>query len=548
MGDSRYVSHTKRPEWGVGVLVVQEGDKRTFLFEDGGWRTLKQEFCDRFLEPAPAPASAENAARLDRGRGAVEAAPRAIHLELEQEILRDRDDPGPYLVYADWLQGRDDPRGELITLQHELSRTPNSRKLKQAEAALFKAHGEYLVPGRLAALLRQRRRTGEIPSERSTASWYMGFLRRVRVASHAALGEREAASVVEQILRHPSAHFMQGISVGHFMDSNAVNYGPTVAAIAEAAPAHLREVELADVAPEQDALPYCNLGDISPLFGLPGLDRLIIRTNKVRAGGPLVHQSLRSLALFACTIPVRVVQNLQLPALEELTLSGLNQFIGSQSRSLFDPPRWPGLRRLALRHTTNTDMVVTTILKSSLLDQLVALDLRGGLLSEKGAAELLRNARRVGHLEQLSLTGYQLSADTAGRLAELAPQVELEQLSAETRLTRAQVLALVPDHPSYVNATKLARVDGWIRLGRDDSTVWGEIRGGDDYEVYADLSTTSITTGCTCPSPKYPCKHALGLLMIVSQGHKLRQQTLPGGLVERCEAADHDDYYDDVWE
>ena len=229
--EHRYVRHSRRPEWGVGVLVGREGDNRAYLFEDGKKRTLKVEFCDRFLEAAPAPESAETAARLDRGRGAAEAAPRAIHLELEQEILRDRDDPGPYLVYADWLQGRDDPRGELITVQHELSRAPKSRKLKQAEVALYKAHGEYLIPGKLDALLRQRRRRGELPCERTSASWFMGFLRSVAVASHSALEAREVAEAVEQILRHPSAHFIQGISVGHFTDSMVVDYRPAVAAI-----------------------------------------------------------------------------------------------------------------------------------------------------------------------------------------------------------------------------------------------------------------------------------------------------------------------------
>ena len=40
--------------------------------------------------------------------------------ELEQAILDERDDPAPYRVYADWLESRGDPRGELIALQQQV--------------------------------------------------------------------------------------------------------------------------------------------------------------------------------------------------------------------------------------------------------------------------------------------------------------------------------------------------------------------------------------------------------------------------------------------
>src|SRR5688572_17110671 len=46
------------------------------------------------------------------------ARPVERNLELEAVIAADPDAVEPYLVYADWLQARGDPRGELIVVHH----------------------------------------------------------------------------------------------------------------------------------------------------------------------------------------------------------------------------------------------------------------------------------------------------------------------------------------------------------------------------------------------------------------------------------------------
>ena len=60
-------------------------------------------------------------------------------------IVATPDDDAPRLVYADVLQGRGDPRGELIQLQCQLAAAPDDdrrRKIKIAENKLLAAHGE----------------------------------------------------------------------------------------------------------------------------------------------------------------------------------------------------------------------------------------------------------------------------------------------------------------------------------------------------------------------------------------------------------------------
>jgi hypothetical protein len=80
--------------------------------------------------------------------------------------------------------------------------------------------------------------------------------------------------------------------------------------------------------------------------------------------------------------------------------------------------------------------------------------------------------------------------------------------------TLDQVLALSPDAGSTKNARKLAAPRLWPSLGRGGDAVWGECKGSLIYEVRIDLSGPAFK--CSCPSRKFPCKHALGLFLILA--------------------------------
>ncbi len=76
------------------------------------------------------------------------------------------------------------------------------------------------------------------------------------------------------------------------------------------------------------------------------------------------------------------------------------------------------------------------------------------------------------------------------------------------------VEALAPDAASLTAARKLARPAPWSELGRDDRAVWGLCKGSGSkpYQVQVDLDGPAFN--CSCPSRKFPCKHALALLML----------------------------------
>jgi len=54
----------------------------------------------------------------------------------------------------------------------------------------------------------------------------------------------------------------------------------------------------------------------------------------------------------------------------------------------------------------------------------------------------------------------------------------------------------------------------WQALGRSARGLWGECKGSALYQTRVDL--LDYSSKCTCPSRKFPCKHALGLLFLAA--------------------------------
>lgn len=88
----------------------------------------------------------------------------------------------------------------------------------------------------------------------------------------------------------------------------------------------------------------------------------------------------------------------------------------------------------------------------------------------------------------------------------------------EVRWSVDQVMAAAPDSASQVAGRRLARPGPWRAIGTSDGLVWGECQGSGrtPYRVTVDTGTRRYQ--CSCPSRKFPCKHALGLLFLWAQG------------------------------
>ncbi|HET6857284.1 MAG TPA: SWIM zinc finger family protein, partial [Streptomyces sp.] len=85
------------------------------------------------------------------------------------------------------------------------------------------------------------------------------------------------------------------------------------------------------------------------------------------------------------------------------------------------------------------------------------------------------------------------------------------------RWTADQVLALAPDDASRKTGSRLGTAGPWSETGSSGSgAVWGLCKGsgGKPYRTVVDLAGSSPAYKCSCPSRKFPCKHALGLMLL----------------------------------
>jgi hypothetical protein len=87
-----------------------------------------------------------------------------------------------------------------------------------------------------------------------------------------------------------------------------------------------------------------------------------------------------------------------------------------------------------------------------------------------------------------------------------------------TTWTAQQVIALAPDAAAAKAGQGLAAARSWSALGQDERAVWGLCQGSGKkpYETQVDLAEVAFK--CSCPSRKFPCKHALGLLLLWTSG------------------------------
>src|SRR6266545_4168314 len=79
----------------------------------------------------------------------------------------------------------------------------------------------------------------------------------------------------------------------------------------------------------------------------------------------------------------------------------------------------------------------------------------------------------------------------------------------------------------------LAAARKWLKLGADEQTAWGLCQGSgkDPYQTQIDLTEPAFR--CSCPSRKFPCKHGLGLfLLLASSADAFKEKQPPDWVVE----------------
>lgn len=345
--------------------------------------------------------------------------------EFEAAILADPDDPAPYLVYADWLQGQGDPRGELIVLQH--------KEANDAIAAHFAAHPALLGPfGTFAAAEPAKHKWSR--GKELKLAWRWGFIDTIDISwgMYDRGGTSEsAAAEMRELLVHPSARFVRRLAVGPTPGDDGMYMRGVDAAVAEHAPASVRELVWGR-AGEWD-ISSTGTGALGAI-----LTRLAPGLRKVRASGgdielapALVLPELRELSIETGALSAEALDRVieaRWPKLASLDLwIGQTNYGGStttaQVGKLLARTDMPALRHLAIKNCPYIDDVIPLLARSKLLAQLTSLDLSMGALSDEGLRRMVEHQDAFRHLTSIDIDDNALSEEVESLCATFTPEL-----------------------------------------------------------------------------------------------------------------------------
>jgi hypothetical protein len=83
--------------------------------------------------------------------------------------------------------------------------------------------------------------------------------------------------------------------------------------------------------------------------------------------------------------------------------------------------------------------------------------------------------------------------------------------------TTEQVKGLAPDPASLQAGRGLASPRKWSEIGGDEAAIWGLAQGSGKQPYQVQIAIPDFASRCSCPSRKFPCKHALGLLLLTAE-------------------------------
>lgn len=101
-----------------------------------------------------------------------------------------------------------------------------------------------------------------------------------------------------------------------------------------------------------------------------------------------------------------------------------------------------------------------------------------------------------------------------------------------------QIIALAPDAASAKAGRSLATASKWQNVGQTERALWGECQGSGakPYQTVIDLSEPAFK--CSCPSRKFPCKHGLGLFLLIANQPVTGNTSPPAWAAEWLEKRD----------
>ncbi|MGC4119791.1 MAG: TIGR02996 domain-containing protein [Myxococcales bacterium] len=343
---------------------------------------------------------------------------------LEAAIRTHRGEEQHYLVYADWLQSQGDRRGELIAVQHALSRG-RTLELAKREEKLLAALG--LESARPAA----------------TFHWKWGFWDWLRL-EHEDRGvwrdqDHDPLLAARRLFAAPACAALRELRIGVLRWGR--NHEDVPAVLHEAGwypwAADLERLHLGDVVDVD--LDHYVVGAVGQAVSahFPGLRSLVVHSGSHETGERLELDGLElllleELAVETCSLSAAHLASLFAADLPSLT--ALDLWFGSARYGcdcdldplspLLDGLVFPGVTRLGLRNAEFEDELARAIGEAPIAERLESLDLSMGTLGDDGARSLAAQARRFPNLKRLDVSRNFLGPEGIAALQRAFPAID----------------------------------------------------------------------------------------------------------------------------
>lgn len=247
--------------------------------------------------------------------------------------------------------------------------------------------------------------------------------------------------VLDQFANHPKAGQVQELIIGAFDFQSSESVSTIVAKLVELKNTfpNLKALFIGDIIVDECEISWIQQTDISPILkAYPGLEHLQVRGGDGLSFSDLQHPRLRTLIVETGGLPPNVVKEIneaRLPALERLELwLGSDNYGWESTMADFEPilsgKTFPELRILGLMDSEIQDEVAIAVAQAPILQQLKALDLSMGTLTDKGAKALL-DSPGIRNLDFLNLRHHYLSDNMMAQLKTLHIRINLDDQEKE---------------------------------------------------------------------------------------------------------------------
>jgi uncharacterized protein (TIGR02996 family) len=354
--------------------------------------------------------------------------PIAQNDELEASIRQAPDDRERYLVYADWLSERNDPRGELSICQANADQDAAARGRADE---ILRVHRRYF----LGAFAAEDYLIGTV-----LFTWHLGWVDSINFTTIAEPGMTTGGDTFLGAMKLPSTKFLRSLRIGRLSYDEEPDMVVMWSALTEAGPRPtLKALDLGD---EDEQISWMCAGSIPVVLPqlYPNLEVLKIRAGRMKLDAKaLALPKLKTLIIESGGLARENAQAIVKACVDGLlpALTKLEIWFGSASYGgtttiddllpLLATSELQNLTDLGLKNAELTDDIARALKDASILRTVKNLDLSMGVMTNPGAAALVTAKASMPLLETLDVSKNYLLDGDIELLEGLCPHVSANE-------------------------------------------------------------------------------------------------------------------------